>query len=115
MLGLAWGEEITLARTRLVEAAIADGRLTVLEEVHAGTELRGEELDEALRAHGLPTHGLVRAKRSRLTRHLHSEHPATVTAGDPTPPAGAADRTDPDSPTDADGDDGDHGGDAGEG
>lgn len=69
MLGLAWYEEITLARTPLVEAAIAEGRLTVIDEDGAEAPLRGAALDAALAAAELSTSGTVAEKQARLAEH----------------------------------------------
>jgi hypothetical protein len=74
MLGLAWGEEITLARTPIVAAAIADGRLTVIDAGGDPEPLRGELLDEALRSAGLPTTGRVADKQARLAAHQAGDY-----------------------------------------
>jgi hypothetical protein len=73
MLGLGWHAEVTVERTPLVDAAIDDGRLTVIGAEPDGP-LRGEALDAALRAHGLQLTGTARVKRGRLTRHINEVH-----------------------------------------
>lgn len=69
MLGLAWYEEVTLTRTPLVDAAIAEGRLTVLDDEGEEAPLRGGALDAALAAAELPTSGSVAEKQARLAEH----------------------------------------------
>lgn len=93
MLGLHWGEEITLARTPLVDAAIAEGRLTVLDADGDEQPLKGDTLDQALKAAGLSTSGSAAAKRTRLEEHRAAEAAeaagpgAEELAGDPGPSA----------------------------
>lgn len=82
MLGLAWYEEVTLTRTPLVEAAIAEGRLTVLDGDGEEQPLKGAALDAALDSAGLPTTGTAAAKRARLEEHRATEAAA---AGGPGP------------------------------
>lgn len=123
MLGLALGQVVTVTRSPLVEAAIAGGRFTVLDdeegdpvEAPAGQQLhqlRGAALDAALTAHGLPQTGLAEAKRRRLARHLRSEHPAQVLAAQvlaadltSTTPVPVEDPATVQSPTDDNTDDG---------
>lgn len=74
MLGLSVGSETTVERSALVDAAIDDGRLTVLDEGAGEGPLRGEALDDALREHGLSTSGRADAKRRRLDAHMDGEH-----------------------------------------
>jgi hypothetical protein len=92
MLGLAWGEEVTLTRSPLVEAAIAEGRLTVLDSDGDPAPLKGAALDAALEAAGLPTAGTADAKRARLEEHRDAQAEAAASPGDDetTPPASAA-------------------------
>lgn len=82
MLGLAWYEEVTLARTPLVEAAIAEGRLTVLSTEGEVEPLKGNALDLALSNAGLPTTGKADEKRARLAEHLEAEALAAAGPGD---------------------------------
>lgn len=82
MLGLAWYEEVTLTRTPLVEAAIAEGRLTVLGADGEEQPLRGAALDAALESAGLPTTGKAAEKRARLEEHLVAEALAAAGPGD---------------------------------
>lgn len=85
MLGLPWGQEATLARTPLVEAAIADGRLTVLDADGQPAPLRGDALDDALRAAELPTTGKVAEKRARLEAHRAEQAEAAAGPGEDEP------------------------------
>lgn len=102
MIGVTIGHVVVMERTALVEAAIADGRFTVIPDEEDGDEaLRGEALDQALRDHGLRLTGRAQDKRRRLDAHMAGEHsndelddqddeggvPLAVTAaGDTTPP-----------------------------
>jgi hypothetical protein len=60
---LGWYDEMITERTPLIEAAIAEGRLTVLEDEGPP---RGAELDQRLRDLGLSTSGTVAEKQERL-------------------------------------------------
>ena len=71
MMGANVGDVVTLDATPLVLAAIRDGRLTPLDG--PAPELKGEALDQALRARDLPTSGTADEKRARL-----AEHPRTT-------------------------------------
>lgn len=101
MLGKAAGQEVMLELTPLVQAAIDDQRLTVLEQPD-GEEppvLKGAALDQALKDRGLPLTGSADEKRARLDEDpFRAELTAAMLAplGDATPtPAGVADaRTD---------------------
>jgi hypothetical protein len=89
MLGLAWGEEVTLTRTPLVEAAIAEGRLTVLDSDGDPAPLRGAALEAALEAAGLPTSGSADDKRARLAEHHAAQAEAAATPAGDAAPAGS--------------------------
>lgn len=68
MIGKAVGETVDLTLTPLVQAAINDQRLTVVEQPDGEDppELKGAALDEALRQRGLPLTGSADEKRARL-------------------------------------------------
>jgi hypothetical protein len=87
MLGLGWHEEITLTRTPLIEAAIADGRFTVLDAGGEEQPLKGAALDAALDAAGLPTTGKAEDKRARLDAHREAQAEAAAGPG-PVEPEG---------------------------
>lgn len=86
MMGLAWGQIVTLTRTPLVEAAIAEGRLTVLDAADEEQPLKGAALDAALEGAGLPTTGKADEKRARLAEHQAAlaEAAAGPGSGEPT-------------------------------
>lgn len=91
MLGLAWGEEVTLTRSPLVEAAIAEGRLTVVSSAGEEQPLKGAALDAALEAADLPTSGTAADKRARLAEHRAAEAAAAAGPGPVEIPAPVAD------------------------
>jgi len=75
MLGVQYGQRVTVARTRLVQAAIDDGRLTIVEQPGEPTpELKGEALDQALRRRELPLTGSADEKRAAVAA-WDAEHP----------------------------------------
>lgn len=84
-LGLAWGQETTLTRSPLVEAAIAEGRFTVVTTTGEQQPLRGDALDEALRAADLPLTGTAGEKRARLAAHRQALADAAAGPGEPPP------------------------------
>lgn len=59
--------DVVEVNTSAVEALIASGEFTV--EGAAPPELRGEQLDDALRDAGLPLTGTADEKRQRLAEH----------------------------------------------
>lgn len=69
MLGLHYGQETTVTRSPLVEAAIADGRFTVVNDDGEEERLRGAVLDGVLEAAGLPTGGSLAERQARLDAH----------------------------------------------
>ena len=89
MLGLAWGAEVTLTRTPLVEAALAEGRFTLLDAEGEEKPLAGAALDQALRDADLSTAGTAAQKRARLTEWQDAQ--AAAAAG---PETSVQDRTD---------------------
>ena len=78
MLGLRWGSEVTVTRTPLVEAAIAEGRLTVLDAEGEAKPLAGSALDRALREAELSTAGTADAKRARLAEWQEAQAQAAA-------------------------------------
>lgn len=85
MLGLAWGQVVTVSRTPLVEAAIAEKRLTVLDGDGAPAPLRGELLEQALRERELPTGGTADEKRARVLAYDVEQAALAASAGTPPP------------------------------
>lgn len=89
MLGLHYGQETTVTRSPLVEAAIADGRFTVVNDDGEEERLRGAVLDGVLEAAGLPTGGSLAERQARLDAHRAGtdttpvEVPVEVPAGAP--------------------------------
>lgn len=85
MLGLHYGQETTVTRSPLVEAAIADGRFTVVNDDGEEERLRGAVLDGVLEAAGLPTGGSLAERQARLDAHRAGTDttPVEVPAGAP--------------------------------
>jgi hypothetical protein len=69
--GLGWHEVGEVERDEVIDGAVEDGRLTVIDEAGEPVEevLRGEALTDALREAGLSTGGTAGEKRARLAEH----------------------------------------------
>jgi hypothetical protein len=84
MLGVEWRGEVWLERTEQVQALIANGRLTVLDEDGDPKDaLQGAELEKALRAAGLPVGGTVKEKQARLAEYQASPGVPVPAGGEP--------------------------------
>lgn len=90
-LGLGVGEETTLTRSKLVEAAIAEGRFTVVSSDGEEAPLKGAALEAALNAADLSTAGTADEKRARLAAHLEQQAADAAGPGPVEPVAPVAD------------------------
>lgn len=80
--GLGWHEIGELERDEVIDGAVEDGRLTIIDENGEAVEevLRGEALTDALREADLPTGGTAADKRARLAEHRAARRAETTSS-----------------------------------